>query len=115
MELKAPRGLMAVEALAVSDMMASPVLAVCAEIEDLLATRAPQAIRGGRDRLALREQPGTLGRQVLPDAQAPQVLPEMPGLLGRRARTAQRRIPALRVPQAVQALRDLRVLPGRMA
>ena len=115
MALKAPRGLMVREVLAVSDMMASPALAGCGEIEDLLATRAPRATRGGRDRPALREQPGTLGRQVLPDTQAPQVLPEMPGPLGRRVRTAQRRIPALRVPQAVQALRDLRVLPGRMA
>ena len=102
-------------------MRASPVFEVRGEIADLAATLAPLVTRAQQarwDRPALREELGTQGRQVLPDAQAPQVLPEMPGLpdlLGRRARTAQRQIPALRVPQVVQALRDLRVLPGRMA
>ena len=65
---------------------------------------APQDAREAQEPPALREQPGTQGRQVLPDTQAPQVLVDTPGLLGRRVRTVQRQIPALRVPTAVPAL-----------
>ena len=64
----------------------------------------PLVTREAQEPLALREQPGTQGRQVLPDAQAPSPLQATPGLLGRRVKTVLRQLPALRVPQAVPAL-----------